>query len=148
MSSLEAARSVGDSYHVGWALHTLGQSDVAIGDPDAAARHLRESLDILLASGDMSAVALLLIDGVLVDRRHVAARVAEPREVDDHGVVVHDARVVRLAPQLLVAAMAKSDGVSELVEDGDAYLSPEVGRVGEVLLERGPAAPGGKREPS
>ena len=66
--SLAASRSIGDTYHVGWALHTLGQSDVAVGDLAAASRHLRESLDIWVASGDMSAVSPLLIDAVVVGR--------------------------------------------------------------------------------
>ncbi|MEX1345734.1 MAG: AAA family ATPase [Candidatus Limnocylindrales bacterium] len=67
-SSLEASRAIGDTYQVGWALHTLGQTDVVVGDLDAAAHHLRESLDLWVASGDMSAVTLLLVDAVVVAR--------------------------------------------------------------------------------
>ena len=64
--SLEASRAIGDTYQVGWALHTLGQSDVAVGDLDAAAIHLRESLDLWVEAGDMSAVTLLLVDAAIV----------------------------------------------------------------------------------
>ncbi len=67
-ASLDAARSVDDTYQVGWALHLLGQSDVVVGDLEAASRHLRESLDIWAGSGDMSALTLLLIDAVIVAR--------------------------------------------------------------------------------
>ena len=67
-SSLEASRTIGDTYQVGWALHTLGQSDVAVGDLDAAARHMRESLDLWVAAGDISAVSLLLVDAAIVAR--------------------------------------------------------------------------------
>lgn len=67
-SSLEAARAVGDTYQVGWALHTLGQSDVLVGDLDAAARHLREALDLWVAAGDLSAVTVMLLDAVVVAR--------------------------------------------------------------------------------
>ena len=67
-ASLDASRSIGDTYHAGWALHTLGQSDVVVGDLAAASRHLRESLDIWVAAGDMSAVSPLLIDAVMVAR--------------------------------------------------------------------------------
>jgi predicted ATPase/class 3 adenylate cyclase len=67
--SLEAARSAGDAYQVGWTLHTLGQSDVAVGDLDAAAGHIRGSLDMWVAAGDMSGITILLIDAAIVARR-------------------------------------------------------------------------------
>ena len=67
-ASLRAARSVDDMYQIGWALHLLGLSDVVVGDLEAASRHLRESLDIWVRSGDMSALTLLLIDAVIVAR--------------------------------------------------------------------------------
>ena len=39
---------------------------MAVGDLDAAARHLRESLDLWVEAGDMSAVTLLLVDAAIV----------------------------------------------------------------------------------
>ena len=79
--SLAASRSIGDTYHVGWALHTLGQSDVAVGDLAAASRHLRESLDGLAALRKADKLNLLL--EMIADRDARIAQITSGKEPAD-----------------------------------------------------------------
>ena len=60
--SLLLSQELGDPFMTGWAAHMVGLGELVTGQLDAAAEHLRESLDIWTAAGDQSGLVVLMFD--------------------------------------------------------------------------------------
>ncbi|HEY6057674.1 MAG TPA: hypothetical protein VIV06_06545, partial [Candidatus Limnocylindrales bacterium] len=75
--ALRVHRQRDDWFGMAWALHLLGTTEIALADSGGTSRsaqlhvaegHLREGMELFLASGDNSGILLLLLDFVLLAR--------------------------------------------------------------------------------
>jgi predicted ATPase/class 3 adenylate cyclase len=61
-ASLARARALHDAYWTAWSLHMLGGSETNLGDLASADGHLREALDLMESSGEITGMVLALDD--------------------------------------------------------------------------------------
>ena len=64
--SLALYRELGDRFGEAWALHMLGLAEALTDSVDDADAHRRESLELVLAADDRSALSILLNDFAVV----------------------------------------------------------------------------------